>query len=92
MIKLLNEVKCVISDSGGLQEECAVFRKKILICRNTTERPEGIEAGLAKLIDDKIIENFSWANDDPYWNGHNPYGDGKAGERIGKSIRDFLKK
>ena len=39
MIKLLSNVKFVISDSGGIQEEYACFRKKYLVCRNTTERP-----------------------------------------------------
>ena len=46
MIELLSKVKFVISDSGGIQEECASYRKKVLVCRNTTERPEGIDAGL----------------------------------------------
>jgi len=92
LLKLLSKVRFVISDSGGIQEECAVFRKKILICRKETERNEGVECGLAKLVGNKIIENFSWANDNPKWNGTNPYGDGKASERILYDIEQHLKK
>ncbi len=90
MVNLLSEVKFVISDSGGIQEECAAFKKRILVCRNTTERPEGITAGFAKLIDDKIIQNFDWANQNPVWNGQNPYGNGNASQRITESIENFL--
>ena len=50
IIKLLSRVRFVISDSGGIQEECAAFKKKILVCRDTTERPEGVDAGFAKII------------------------------------------
>ena len=80
----------MISDSGGIQEECAAFRKKVLVCRDKTERPEGVEAGFALTVGADIESNFSWANDSPEWNGDNPYGDGKAGERIVASIKDFL--
>jgi len=90
MIKLLSEVKFVISDSGGIQEECAALNKKILVCRNTTERPEGITAKFAKLVDDQIETHFDWANDQPIWNGHNPYGDGLAGKKIVDSIRAYF--
>ena len=86
MMKLLASVKFVISDSGGIQEECATFNKKILVCRNTTERSEGIDAGFAKLVDTDIINNFQWANDNPEWKGKNPFGDGKASKYIVDSI------
>lgn len=92
MISLLSKVKFVISDSGGIQEECAALNKKILVCRDTTERPEGIDAGFAKLIDDRITENFAWANDQPRWEGINPYGNGKAGQIIVKSIQKYFDK
>ena len=82
MIRLISEVKFVISDSGGIQEECAAFNKKILVCRDTTERPEGIEVGFAKLVHTDIINNFNWANDFPKWSGSNPYGSGDAAVRI----------
>ena len=86
MMKLLASVKFVISDSGGIQEECATFNKKVLVCRNTTERSEGINAGFAKLVDTDIINNFQWANDNPEWKGKNPFGDGKASKYIVDSI------
>ena len=90
LLRLLSEVRFVISDSGGIQEECAAFRKKVLVCRDQTERPEGVEADLALTVGAEIKSNFSWANDSPEWNGDNPYGDGKAAERIVASIKDFL--
>ena len=86
MIELLSKVKFVISDSGGIQEECASYQKKVLICRNTTERPEGIDAGFAKLVDTDVIRYFPWANDSPEWSGKNPYGDGNASKKIVDSI------
>ena len=82
MMKLLSCVKFSISDSGGIQEECAAFGKKVLVCRNTTERPEGIEAGFAKLVGTEVKNHFNWANDDPRWSGENPYGKGNAAQKI----------
>ncbi len=90
MLLLLSKVRFVITDSGGLQEECAAFRKKVLVCRDTTERPEGITAGFARLIGTELRENFDWANDNPEWDGSNPYGDGKASERIVSAIQSSL--
>ncbi|MDP6456558.1 MAG: UDP-N-acetylglucosamine 2-epimerase (non-hydrolyzing) [Candidatus Marinimicrobia bacterium] len=90
LLRLLSEVKFVISDSGGIQEECAAFRKKVLVCRDNTERPEGVEAGLAKLVGSDIEGSFAWADDSPEWSGDNPYGDGKAGKRIVDSIESLL--
>jgi len=86
MIELLSKVKFVISDSGGIQEECASFRKKILVCRDTTERPEGITAGFAKLVGTKVTKYFKWANNIPEWSGENPYGNGNASIKIVDSI------
>lgn len=90
LLDLLSEVKFVISDSGGIQEECAAFRKKVLVCRDNTERPEGVEAGLARLVGSDIEGNFAWADDSPEWSGDNPYGDGKAAQRIVDSIQADL--
>ena len=86
MMQLLSKVKFVISDSGGIQEECAAFKKKVLVCRNTTERPEGIDAGFAKLIHTDIINHFHWANESPIWSGKNPYGNGDASKKIIDSL------
>jgi len=82
MLKKLSTARFVISDSGGIQEECATFGKKVLVCRNTTERPEGIDAGFAKLVDTDIKKHFPWANDNPQWQGTNPFGDGTAAKKI----------
>lgn len=90
MMEMLSEVKCVISDSGGIQEECGAFKKRILVCRTTTERPEGVTAGFAKLIGTDIKANFDWLTSTPYWEGENPYGDGKASEKIVNEIEAFL--
>ena len=87
MMELLSKVKFVISDSGGIQEECAAFKKKVLVCRNTTERPEGVDAGFAKLVHTDIINNFSWANDAPECSSENPYGDGTASQKIIDSLK-----
>ena len=86
MMMLLSRVKFVISDSGGIQEECATFGKKVLVCRDTTERPEGIDAGFAKLVHTDIINNFQWANNHFQWSGDNPYGNGNASQKIIDSI------
>ena len=86
LLKLLSQVKCVISDSGGIQEECASFKKKILVCRNNTERPEGVKLGFAKIIGTEVINNFNWAFNDCEWSGENPYGDGNATDKIINSI------
>ena len=92
LLKLLSEVRFVISDSGGIQEECGAFRKKVLVCRENTERPEGVEAGFARTVGSDIGSGFDWANDSPEWIGDNPYGDGKASGRIVSSIVEFLAK
>ena len=86
MMKLLSRVKFVISDSGGIQEECAAFRKKILVCRDTTERPEGIGAGFAKVVGTDVENNFLWALNDYEWDGKNPYGNGDASKKIVDTI------
>lgn len=85
-LKLLSQVRFVISDSGGIQEECSVFEKRILVCRNTTERPEGVAAGLAKIVGHRITRHFDWANQAEPWKGESPYGDGLASERIVNTI------
>ena len=86
LLSLLSKVKFVISDSGGIQEECASLHKKILVCRDNTERPEGVDAGFAKIIGTDLIKNFNWANDNPKWHGENPYGDGDAAKKIIDSL------
>ncbi len=80
----------VITDSGGLQEEAPSLGKPVLVVREETERPEGIEAGTAKLVGtqyDNIYRELDilLSNEEEYYkmaNAVNPYGDGKASERI----------
>ncbi len=80
----------VITDSGGLQEEAPSLGKPVLVVREETERPEGIEAGTAKLVgtqyDNIYMElDILLSNEEEYHkmaNAVNPYGDGKASERI----------
>jgi UDP-N-acetylglucosamine 2-epimerase (non-hydrolysing) len=77
-------------DSGGIQEEAPSLGKPVLVMRDTTERPEGIEAGTVKLVGtdkDAIINSTLQLLDNPslYENmskANNPYGDGKAAQRI----------
>jgi UDP-N-acetylglucosamine 2-epimerase (non-hydrolysing) len=92
LLALLARCRCVITDSGGIQEECAFYRKKVIVCRQKTERPEGIEAGFVRLVGDDIRSNFKWASDDPVWEGQNPYGDGNARLQIVDDIESFLMK
>jgi UDP-N-acetylglucosamine 2-epimerase (non-hydrolysing) len=84
MIKLIKDSKLIISDSGGLQEEGSFLNKKVIVCRETTERPEGIETGHLHMcktpndlfpLFDKLIKNY-------YIDSPCPYGDGMASERI----------
>lgn len=86
------EARCYLclTDSGGIQEECPAYGKPVLVMRDTTERPEGVEAGVLKLVgtdEEKIYENFSLLlkNKEEYIkmaHASNPYGDGYASKRI----------
>lgn len=80
----------MLTDSGGIQEEAPGLGKPVLVLRDTTERPEAVEAGTVKLIGanyDKIVAETSLLLDDneayeKMSHAVNPYGDGKACERI----------
>ena len=80
----------ILTDSGGIQEEAPSLGKPVLVMRKTTERPEGIKAGTAKLIDvdrEKIFsETMKLLRDKNLYQkmakASNPYGDGKAAQRI----------
>ena len=88
--RLLDIATLMLSDSGGVQEEAPALGKPVLVMRETTERPEGIEAGTAKLVGtdaDRIVAEAERLLDDPaayeaMARAHNPFGDGHAGERI----------
>ncbi|MCX5932884.1 MAG: UDP-N-acetylglucosamine 2-epimerase (non-hydrolyzing) [Cyanobacteria bacterium] len=88
----------LLSDSGGLQEEAPALGKPVLVLRRTTERPEAVTAGTARLIgtdSTSIVEEASRLLDDPQAyaamaQAHNPFGDGQASGRILEASRNFL--
>ena len=92
--------KCylVLTDSGGLQEEAPSLGKPVLVLRNTTERIEAIDSGTAKLVGtdpDKIYAEVSNLLNNEYEydlmsQSINPYGDGKASEKIFNYCKSFL--
>jgi UDP-N-acetylglucosamine 2-epimerase (non-hydrolysing) len=104
LVAALRRADLVITDSGGIQEEAPTFGKPVLVLREVTERPEGVHAGIAKLVGTdarKILEEGSRILNGRGWglaiqheitdrisegtssSGFvNPYGDGRAGERI----------
>ena len=87
---LMNQSYLIITDSGGVQEEAPSLGKPVLVMRDTTERPEAVDAGTVILVGtnkERIIEEAeSLLNDNERYQEmtalHNPYGDGKACERI----------
>ena len=96
------EAKCYLclTDSGGIQEECPSYGKPVLVMRDTTERPEGVEAGTLKLVgtdEENIYEWFTRLLDDSeeyakMAHSINPYGDGHACERIADILEKWLVK
>jgi UDP-N-acetylglucosamine 2-epimerase (non-hydrolysing) len=92
--RLLSISHIMLTDSGGVQEEAPALGKPVLVMRETTERPEGVTAGTAKLIGtDKnriISEIFTLLDDDTAYSAmaraHNPFGDGRASQRIAEII------
>ena len=89
-VYLMEKSNIVLTDSGGIQEEAPGLGKPVLVMRDTTERPEALEAGTVKLVGtdyDKIVNNVSVLLDDSkayeaMSHATNPYGDGKACARI----------
>ncbi len=89
-VALMDRSTLLLTDSGGLQEEAPSLGKPVLVMRQSTERPEGLEAGTAKLVGtdtDTIVQNVSMLLTDPELRRNmsrsgNPYGDGRAAERI----------
>ena len=94
-VYLMEKCNIVLTDSGGIQEEAPGLGKPVLVMRDTTERPEAVDAGTVKLVGtnyQKIVDNVSQLLDDlEYYNtmskAVNPYGDGKACERIVNQLR-----
>jgi UDP-N-acetylglucosamine 2-epimerase (non-hydrolysing) len=87
---LLNLAEIMLTDSGGVQEEAPALGKPVLVMRDTTERPEGVAAGTARLVGtdaDRIVSEISTLLDDKaayeaMARAHNPFGDGHAARRI----------
>lgn len=95
-IRALGMAHLVLTDSGGVQEEAPSLGKPVLVMRETTERPEGVTAGTAKLVgphEDRIVaEIFALLDDEAAYSAmaraHNPFGDGHASARIARVIAD----
>ena len=89
-IYLMSLAKLIITDSGGVQEEAPSLGKPVLVMRDTTERPEAVEAGTVKLVGTSLVGIVSATSElldnqsvyDTMAKAHNPYGDGKACDRI----------
>ena len=106
LILALKGAHLILTDSGGIQEEAPTFGTPVLVLREVTERPEGIEAGVAILVgtdSEKILEEgrrilsrgleergSTRESDRPSTPAPNPYGDGRAGERIVDIIASLL--
>lgn len=94
---LMNQSYLIITDSGGVQEEAPSLGKPVLVMRDTTERPEAVEAGTVILVGtDKnriVSECDKLLNDKEQYKKmsglHNPYGDGKACQRIAKFVKSL---
>ena len=95
-VGLLSLADIVLTDSGGIQEEAPSFGKPVLVMRDTTERPEGVLAGTARLVGtdrDRIVaETFLLLDKPDHYlamsRAHNPFGDGLASERIVRVMLD----
>lgn len=84
LLDILVKCKLVISDSGGLQEEGSFFNKKVIVCRETTERPEAIETGHLYLCSspNNLASKFGSIKDSHYIDANCPYGDGQSSIKI----------
>jgi UDP-N-acetylglucosamine 2-epimerase (non-hydrolysing) len=97
-VALMAHARVILTDSGGVQEEAPSLGKPVLVMRDTTERPEGVEAGTAVLTGPhaaRIVAHASRLLDDEaayqaMANAVNPYGDGRASERIVRRVRQYL--
>lgn len=96
---LIDRSYFIMSDSGGVQEEAPALKKPVLVLRDTTERPEGVLAGTLKLVGTKYEkvkkEMEQLLNDSEEYHSmaqaKNPYGDGKASQRICAALRYYFK-
>ncbi|MQA28768.1 MAG: UDP-N-acetylglucosamine 2-epimerase (non-hydrolyzing) [Luteitalea sp.] len=97
-VALMERSTLVLTDSGGIQEEAPSLGKPVLVMRDTTERPEGVEAGTSRLVGtarESIVESVSQLLTDPDVYAAmsqiaNPYGDGRAAGRIARACEHWL--
>ena len=98
LVAAMRGATLLLSDSGGIQEEAPALGKPVLVLRRTTERPEAVEAGTAKLIGTdsaSILTETAQLLEDPtayeaMARAHNPFGDGQASGRIVAAVAQFL--
>lgn len=97
-LAMMKQACLLLTDSGGVQEEAPTFRKPVLVMRLVTERPEGVEAGVSRIVgtdERRIVAEVSRLLDDPaayaeMSGGANPYGDGHTAERIRRFLLEKL--
>nr|P52641.2 RecName: Full=Probable UDP-N-acetylglucosamine 2-epimerase; AltName: Full=UDP-GlcNAc-2-epimerase [Ralstonia solanacearum] len=97
-VYLMDKAHIILTDSGGIQEEAPSLGKPVLVMRDTTERPEAVEAGTVRLVGtsvDALVDSATaLLNDDSAYEAmsraHNPYGDGAASARITRAIQAYF--
>jgi UDP-N-acetylglucosamine 2-epimerase (non-hydrolysing) len=94
LVAALKHASLVLTDSGGIQEEAPTFGTPVLVLRGVTERPEGVDAGVAELVgtDRRLIVERGAAKlaEGRPAETTNPYGDGRAGQRIADIVASSL--
>lgn len=99
-VDLMRRAHILLTDSGGIQEEGPSLGKPILVMREKTERPEAVKVGTVRLVgtdENRIVRETVRLLEDPKLyrrmsRVHNPYGDGRASERIARAIRSFFER
>jgi UDP-N-acetylglucosamine 2-epimerase (non-hydrolysing) len=97
-VRLMRDAYLIVTDSGGVQEEAPTLGKPVLVLRDKTERPEAVEAGVVKVIgtdEERIVAEVArlLTDKDAYCAMQrpiNPYGDGKAAQRIRQALLHFF--
>jgi len=97
-VRAMHDCELILTDSGGVQEEAPTFGKPVLVLRDTTERPEAVEAGTVRLVgtdEDTIVREATTLLTDPseyavMARAVNPYGDGRAASRCVQSIEHYF--
>ncbi|MFJ5506350.1 non-hydrolyzing UDP-N-acetylglucosamine 2-epimerase [Pectobacterium carotovorum] len=98
-VYLMNRSYMILTDSGGIQEEAPSLGKPVLVMRDTTERPEAVEAGTVKLVGTEVTSivdavSMLLTDEEAYQamsRAHNPYGDGQACQRIVDALKNHRK-